>query len=172
MPFCLLFPRASPDQACHSERAKHHSAVFCESNPTIGGRAPRGISQRPPRKPPFAKRPKMLCLPQKATATVSPPPGGGRATMWQGELAAVKMTKRQRQSGFHIRRLPPPRRRSPSLPEGGNHTPFLSLIAKASSAAMRRGFGGVPGEIPRGARPPMVGFDSQNTAPWCFTRSE
>ena len=27
--------------------------------------------------------------------------------MWQGELAAVEITKRQRQSGFHIRRLPP-----------------------------------------------------------------
>jgi hypothetical protein len=35
-----------------------------------------------------------------------------------------------------------------------------------------RGFGGVPGEIPRDARPPMVGFDSQNTALWCFARSE
>ena len=33
-------------------------------------------------------------------------------------------------------------------------------------------FCGVPGEIPRGARPPMVGFDSQNTALWCFARSE
>ena len=60
-----------------------------------------------------------------------------RATMWQGEPAAVEITKRQRQSGFHIRRLPPPRRRSPSLPEGGNHTPFLSRVAVAPSAAMR-----------------------------------
>jgi hypothetical protein len=92
--------------------------------------------------------------------------------MWQGEPAAVEITKRQRQSGFHIRRLPPPRRRSPSLPEGGNHTPFLSLIAEASSVSLQRGFCGDPGEIPRGARPPMVGFDSQNTALWCFPRSE
>ena len=43
--------RASPDQACHSERVKHHSAVFCESNPTIGGRASRGISPGTPPKP-------------------------------------------------------------------------------------------------------------------------
>ena len=31
--------RATP--ACHLERAKHHSAVFCESNPTRGGRRAR-----------------------------------------------------------------------------------------------------------------------------------
>ena len=24
------------DPACHLERAKHHGAVFCESNPTLG----------------------------------------------------------------------------------------------------------------------------------------
>ena len=33
LPFCVITPRT-----------KHHGAVFCESNPTIGGRAPRGIS--------------------------------------------------------------------------------------------------------------------------------
>ena len=74
--------RVSPDQACHSERVKHHSAVFCESNPTIGGRAPRGISPGTP--------PKSLCKetedampPQKSNGNRMPP--YGRGGCWETE---------------------------------------------------------------------------------------
>ena len=39
-----------PSVSCLRE-SKHHSAVFCESNSTIGGRASRGISPGTPPKP-------------------------------------------------------------------------------------------------------------------------
>ena len=76
--------------------------------------APRISRGLPPK--PLRKEAEDAMSPQKSRATVCPPPGGGRATMWQGELAAIEITKRQRQSGFYIRRLPPPRRRSPFCP--------------------------------------------------------
>ena len=33
---CFPFPPLRATPACHLERAKHHGAVFCESNPTLG----------------------------------------------------------------------------------------------------------------------------------------
>ena len=70
-------------------------------------------------------------------------------------------------AGHLIRHL---RRHLPPLGKANRYPAFW--VAITSSVTLRRGFGGVPGEIPRDARPPMVGFDSQNTALWCFTRSE
>ena len=67
--------RVSPDQACHSERAKHHSAVFCESNPTIGGRASRGISPGIPPKP-LCKETEDAAAISESRATVSLPQRG------------------------------------------------------------------------------------------------
>ena len=130
--FCVCNGRAPASKLwlpCHLERS------VAESKPKrSAGRgarsSPRGSRKDYHQSPPLQRGRRCYVSPKKATARLSPPPGGGRATMWQGELAAVEITKRQRQSGFHIRRLPPPQ--AVPLPPRGRQPYAFSLAGSRS----------------------------------------